>query len=208
MRLPAKRLHLTEDCLALRRNLDRKIGVKQFAGDWARLPTGEPGMIFVRGAALWLGAAGLLAACGGGSGELHPAANATVSAVGSSEPGRASSDREVAALTLLARQEAAGNGDPEVRTASYVEGTIRNAALRVLNAGQADIGGSEPVTVVVMTGHFIAYGASVPPGRKPPTGTVLSFTYDESIGRVMDFGLDSSPADLSSLGSVGTLHLG
>lgn len=164
-------------------------------------------MKVVRQAPLWLGAAGLLAACAGGSSELPPATKARVSAVASPGPGKASSDREVAALTLLARQEAAGNGDPGVRTASYVQGTTRNAALRVLNAGQADIGGSEPVTVVMMTGHFVAYGASVPPGQNPPTGTVLSFTYDESNGRVMDFGLDSSPADLSSLGSVGTLHL-
>jgi len=78
----------------------------------------------------------------------------------------------------------------------------------VLNAGQADIGGSESVTVVVMTGHFVTFGASVPPGQKPPTGTVLSFTYDEFIGRVLDFGLESYRVDLSSLGPVGTLHLG
>jgi hypothetical protein len=162
----------------------------------------------VRGAALWLGAVGLFAACAGGSSGLHSAAESTVSAVASRGPVKASSDRDVAALTLVATQEAAGNGDPHVQTASYVEGTTRNAALRVLNAGQANVGGSQLVTVVVMTGRFVAYGASIPYGGKVPTGTVLSFTYDASVGRVLDFGLDSSPVDLSTLGPVGTLHLG
>jgi hypothetical protein len=164
-------------------------------------------MNVVRGASLWIAVICLLAACAGASSEVRPAVKAAISAVASPHA-KPTSDREVAALTLLATHEAAGNGDPNVRSARYVE-TTRDAALRLLNAGQA-VGPSAQsrVTLVVMTGHFTAYGASIPYGGTVPTGTVLSFTYDASIGHVVDFGLDSSPVDLSWLGPVGTLHLG
>jgi hypothetical protein len=100
-------------------------------------------------------------------------------------------------VVASARHGAASLGDPQPASAVYVA-TTRLAAVGL--SMSATVNTDQPVYLVVLTGTFVATGASGPSGSKPPTGTVASFVLDAADGRGVDFGLSSQPIDVAKLG--------
>jgi hypothetical protein len=101
-------------------------------------------------------------------------------------------------VVALARRGAAALGDPQPTSAVYVA-TTHLAAVR-LSSGDG-VNTDQPVYLVVLTGTFVATGAtSMSPGSPPPAGTVASFVVDAANGRDLDFGLSSQQVDIAKLG--------
>jgi hypothetical protein len=105
-------------------------------------------------------------------------------------------------VVALARRGAAGLGDPQPTSAVYVA-TTHLAAVR-LSSGDG-VNTDQPVYLVVLTGTFVATGASGPAGSPPPAGTVASFVVDAANGRDLDFGLSSQQVDVAKLGRAADL---
>jgi hypothetical protein len=68
-----------------------------------------------------------------------------------------------------------------------------------LSSGDA-VNTDQRVYLVVLTGNFVATGASFPPGGHAPTGTVASFVVTAANGRDLDFALSSQQIDVAKLG--------
>lgn len=95
-------------------------------------------------------------------------------------------------------------GDSHPRSARYLLTTaaLANAGT---HAGSAD-GCNEAVFLVEVTGHFVADDVPIPPGAKPPKGTVATATYAAADrGEGTSFGLCSRTYDLARLGRVADL---
>ena len=106
-------------------------------------------------------------------------------------------------LEQLAKSSATFDGDPNVTSAEAVL-TTEDGASNVMDSLPDP---TKPVYLVQTQGNFTAYGASVPPTDKLPTGTYEILEVDASNGQVIGVGLRSADADLASLGSVTTLQL-
>jgi hypothetical protein len=57
--------------------------------------------------------------------------------------------------------------------------------------------------LIAIRGHFTAT-VPIPPGAKPPTGTVITMVVDARTGQVTDFGLSNRYPPLARLGKVTT----
>lgn len=97
-------------------------------------------------------------------------------------------------LRRIALQAARRSGDSSPRTIEAVR-TTHAEALSLTEPG-APYGGlgprRTPVYLIVMTGNFTAYHASIPPGAPIPTGSVMTLIVDPH-GRGLDGGLNNNP---------------
>lgn len=103
------------------------------------------------------------------------------------------------------------NGDPTPDSLNYVV-TTRDAAMQVLKANSPTNNGTAaadtPAVLVVLTGHFTGYAASVPMGGEPPTGTELDILYNATTGDGIGWQLGDQAVDISSLGPVVHVNIG
>jgi hypothetical protein len=102
-------------------------------------------------------------------------------------------------ILALALKAAAADGDPSPRLIQHAEGTRFEAVL--ISSGDLVFAWNWSVLIAVR-GHFIAKGAPIPPGAKPPTGTVLTLVVDAATGQVADFGIGNRYPPLAKLGPV------
>ena len=66
----------------------------------------------------------------------------------------------------------------------------------------AVVSSNEPVYVIVIIGHFTDSTASVPAGRRFPTGSVASFVIDVHTLRLVDAGVANHLPKLTTSGTV------
>jgi hypothetical protein len=104
-------------------------------------------------------------------------------------------------ILALADQAASGSGDPRPTLIQHAEGT-RFEAVRI-SSGDLIFEWTWSY-LIAMRGHFTATGASVPPGAKVPTGSVLTLVVDARTGQVTDSGFDNRYPHLAKLGPVTT----
>lgn len=113
---------------------------------------------------------------------------------------------------VLARRQAASNGDPHPTRADWLK-TTRQQAVSSQSSDRVDSGG-RPVYFVVLHGHFVDENAYyLGRGKKgssanAPHGTVLSFTIDVKSGDVLDFALGNSSPNYSKIGTPHRFTLG
>jgi hypothetical protein len=79
------------------------------------------------------------------------------------------------AITDLAMQFAAANGDEAPAELSVVAGTRGDAVAATMGA---KVDSNQPVYVVALKGHFIAYSAPRPPKTDPPEGRFMELVLD------------------------------
>ena len=94
-------------------------------------------------------------------------------------------------------------GEPNPTDGVVVPTTRRLAEL-------VDVDTDEPDTAVyfvLVHGDFTAYGTSVPPGGKPPTGTILTLTIDPRTNESIGTGLPAAMPDLDAMGTPQPLRL-
>jgi hypothetical protein len=105
---------------------------------------------------------------------------------------------------VVARRQAALNGDPHPNRADWVM-TTRQQAVSSQSRDRVD-SGQRPVYFVVLQGHFVDRNAYyLGRGKKgsstnAPRGTVLTFTIDRKSGEVLDFALGNSSPNYSKIG--------
>jgi hypothetical protein len=104
---------------------------------------------------------------------------------------------ELAAIRQLVLRESSTMGEPHPTDGVVVPTTRRLAELVDVDTNEADT----PVYFVLARGDFTAYDASVPPGGKPPTGSILTLTIDPSTNESIGTGLPAAMPDLSSMGT-------
>lgn len=93
---------------------------------------------------------------------------------------------------------AAANGDPDPTSMEHVQGSRQQLVL-ALSGGTVSVPYTEDVVAVVMQGNFVANISG--PGA-PPSGSVLTMVIDATTGQLVDFGIQNSVPDLTSLGTV------
>jgi hypothetical protein len=164
---------------------------------------------FSRAARTRRGIAGLLVgAAAVGLGVYAAFAGAPAQAGSVPAPGLAVSSSAVPRLDAIAASFARVNGDARPRWTDAVI-TTHAKALESATPGDTERTGNKTVVyLITMAGHFTGYGASMPPGAKPPTGTYLSVVINARTFRVTDWGLTGSAPRVSpaSLGPVRYLH--
>jgi hypothetical protein len=101
-----------------------------------------------------------------------------------------------ARLTAIAQRAARANGDRHPRGIEFVA-TTRHQAQALLGEG---IPQRNPSYLIQLHGHFTGYNASVPPGRKLPTGGVMTLTVNAANGAVTDISLTNTAVNLGALG--------
>lgn len=111
---------------------------------------------------------------------------------------------ELAALERLALQAAATMGDSAPTGGVLVPTTRRLAELVDVDTDEPDT----PVYFVLVHGEFTDYGARLPKGAKPPTGTILTLTIDARTNQSLDTGLVGAMPDLNTMGDPEPLPLG
>jgi hypothetical protein len=104
-------------------------------------------------------------------------------------------------ILTLAEQAARGDGDPHPTLIQHAAGT-RFEAVR-LSSGDLVFDWTWSYLIAVR-GHFTAGDVSIPPGAKPPTGTVLTLVVDARTGQTTDFGIGNDYPPLAKLGPVTT----
>jgi hypothetical protein len=104
-------------------------------------------------------------------------------------------------ILTLALHAAAANGDPGPSLVQHAAGTRFEAVL--VSSGDLVFEWNWSVLIAVR-GHFTATGASIPPGGRVPTGTVLTLVIDPRTGQATDFGLGDRYPRLARLGAVTT----
>ena len=144
-------------------------------------------------AAVTIGVAAAAGAFGGGSqgglgGEAPP------------PPGAA----ELASVRQLVLQAAARMGDGAPTDGVLVPTTRRLAELVDVDTAEPDT----PVYFALVHGEFTDYGARLPKGAKPPTGTILTLTIDPGTNQSLDTGLVGAMPDLNAMGEPEPLPLG
>jgi hypothetical protein len=92
------------------------------------------------------------------------------------------------------------NGGGVPKTADVVLSNRQSSENTVGGGDQVD--SNQRIYVVQMSGRFVAYMASTPPGIKAPTGGALAFNFDPATEQVTDWGVTAKPYDLSALGQV------
>ncbi len=111
-------------------------------------------------------------------------------------------DRRIQAVALHIAREL---GDRSPTRIAWVASRHR-AAERVASGDWVDT--NQPVYLVALRGRFIDRMASVPPGGKPPRGTVLTLALDRTHLSVLDLGLSGRWPRLSELGPVHAITQG
>jgi len=104
-------------------------------------------------------------------------------------------------LLQIAEDAAARAGDPHPRLIQHAAGT-RYEAVRI-SSGDLVFEWNWSY-LIAERGHFICQACSVPPGAKPPTGSVLTLVVDAANGQVTDSGLSKHYPSLRRLGHVTT----
>jgi hypothetical protein len=115
-------------------------------------------------------------------------------------PGPRPSVSEQRILTL-AEQAAGESGDPTPTLIQHAAGTHYDAVR--ISSGDVVFEWNWSYLIAVR-GQFAATGVPIPPGAKPPTGTVITLVVDARTGRVTDFGLSDRYPPLAKLGPVTT----
>jgi hypothetical protein len=160
---------------------------------------------FSRAARTRRGVAGILVGIAAvGLGVYAAFAGQPAEAGGASIPGLAVSSAAVARLDAIAASFAKVNGDARPAWVDAVL-TTHTRALESATPGDSEPSGSRTVVyLITMQGHFIGYGASGPPGSRPPTGTYLSIVINARTFSIMDWGLSpkAPPVSPASLGPV------
>jgi hypothetical protein len=107
-------------------------------------------------------------------------------------------------LWALAVAAATSDGST-VKAAQAVGSTHARAVAATMGGG---VEGDQPVWVVQVEGvtEFVCEACSVPQGASAPRGRFQVLVVDASTFRTLDFGLESTKADLTQLGSVVDLH--
>ena len=108
---------------------------------------------------------------------------------------------EAPRILSLAEQAARGEGDPRPNLIQHAAGS-RFDAVRI-SSGDLVFDWSWSYLIAVH-GHFVALGAPIPPGARPPRGTVITLVLDARTGRVTDAGLSNRYPPLAELGPVST----
>ncbi len=101
-------------------------------------------------------------------------------------------------LQGLAARVARNDGDSSPTSAQWAL-TRERAAAPLVGLTPATAPNNDPVYVVVMTGHFVDYTVSVPPGASAPRGTCVAFTVDATSHEIRDYGLGPRLVDTSSV---------
>jgi hypothetical protein len=104
-------------------------------------------------------------------------------------------------LLTLALQAAQANGDPHPSLVQHAEGARFEAVL--VSSGDLVFEWNWSILIAIR-GHFTATNVPVPPGARPPTGTVLTLVIDARSGHATDFGLGHRYPKLARLGPVTT----
>lgn len=104
-------------------------------------------------------------------------------------------------ILALAERAASNSGDPRPTLIQHAAGT-RFSAVRI-SSGDL-VFEWDWSYLIAIRGHFTATGASIPPGAKPPTGSVITLVVDARTGLVTDFGISNRYPPLAKLGPVTT----
>jgi hypothetical protein len=124
--------------------------------------------------------------------------------VGTVVPGQAVPQRAISHLDAIAASFVRENGGHQPLWESAVV-TTHARALTSATPGDTEPDSTHTVVyLITMKGHFIGYGASVPPGAKLPTGTYLSVVVDAKTYGILDWGLSpgAPPVAPARLGKV------
>jgi hypothetical protein len=129
--------------------------------------------------------------------------------LGSTRLGRPVPASAVPRLKAIAKRFAKLNGGHALTQATAVLTTHRKALTSATPGDFVPGSGGVPVYLVTMQGHFVAYGASVPPGASAPIGRYASLVLDARTFDTMDMGVGDNPPPVSpdSLGPVTDLLL-
>ena len=185
-------------------------------GTYRAGPTGSAGAAGHAGAVGHAGAAGHagsaddagIASYAGTAGRAGQA-RTYAAMLGSTRPGGPVPASAVPRLKAIARRFAKLNGGRALTQATAVLTTHRKALTSATPGDFVPGSGGVPVYLVTMRGHFVAYGASVPPGASAPTGRYASLVLDARTFDTMDLGIGESPPPVppDSLGPVTDLLL-
>jgi len=110
---------------------------------------------------------------------------------------------ELAALQQIALRAAAKTGDDAPTGAVLVPTTRRLAELVDRDTTAPDT----PVYFILVHGKFTAFNASVSPGGKAPTGTILTLTIDPATNESLETGLVAAMPNLKAMGDSQPLPL-
>ena len=132
---------------------------------------------------------------GGGAGRhsaLAPAGPSTISTL---------SDSQIKDIALAT---AKSYGDPSPTTITYVKSTRATALDQVTGVVEHDSShGSDPVIVIVMTGHFTVTGLGL--GNGSLTGSSAHIVLDAVTGQALNWGIAPNAPDITPLGKAVTL---
>lgn len=121
-------------------------------------------------------------------------------------PVYASTTSPPAYVLQAAEQVATGNGDPSP-TLAYVINTTRGPAEEVATGGAGVDSTTMPVYLVVMYGQFTCNWASGPAGTTVPTGSVVTFTINQTNTQDLpDYSCGNYSPSLTALESLGPLQ--
>jgi hypothetical protein len=162
------------------------------------------GTAFSRAARTRRGVAGIAAGLAAIGLALSAIGSGAPARAGTAAPGRAVPAAAISRLKAIAASFVKENGGHRPDWESAVS-TTHGLALSSATPGDAVAGNMRAVVyLVTMKGHFIGYGAAIPPGARPPTGSYLSIVINATTYSVMDWGLSSKapPVAPGSLGRV------
>jgi hypothetical protein len=104
-------------------------------------------------------------------------------------------------ILALAEQAASGSGDPKPTLIQHAAGTHFDAVRICCGDLVFEWNWSY---LIAVRGHFTEFGAPIPPGAKPPTGTVITLVVDARTGQVTDDGVSNRYPPLAELAPVTT----
>jgi hypothetical protein len=110
---------------------------------------------------------------------------------------------ELATIRQLVLRAATSMGESSPTDAVLVPTTRRLAELVDVDTAEPDT----PSYFVLVHGKFTDWGARIPRGGKPPTGTILTLTIDSNTNELLDSGLVGKMPDLDAMGKPETLQL-
>ena len=175
------------------------------ADAWVIMPI--MGATIRRVALLWA-VAGLSAGCASSAVSATSSSSSHAGAMAASsrsrEPTGTSDPATIHRLWLLALSGARQNGGRVLR-AEAVKSTHSTAVQATMGDG---VQGDQPVWVLQVEGTkpFACRACRHPAAASPPAGRYLTYILDQRTFAQSDFAITASPADLSRLGPVITLH--
>lgn len=121
---------------------------------------------------------------------------------------RAPAARPITPATARARLAAIAVGAARASGDSHPSGiefaaTTRHKAQALLGEG---IPQQDASYLIQLHGHFTGYDASVPRGRKLPTGSVMTLTVSAATGAVTDVSITNSQVNLRTLGPATSIR--